>query len=104
MNMPGNIKCCILSYSTHIATAEPDNHDDDDFFAFTAQQCTQPDMVSSLSAALSELALTELMINSINPKTPATTVTCLESKTAIPKKRKKNRGATKNSELVKLIC
>ena len=102
--MPGNIKCCILSYSTHIAAAEPDNHNDDDFFAFTAQQHTQPDMASSLSAAFSELALTELAINSINPETPATTVTRSESKTAIPKNRKKKRGATKNSELVEFTC
>ena len=96
-NMPGDIKHHIFSYSTHIATAEPDDHDNDDFFTFTPQQCTQPIMAPSLSAAFSELALTELVINSIDP---ATTVTHLESKTVIPKKRKKKRGATKNSELI----
>ena len=91
VNMPGDVKCHILSYSTHIATAEPDDHDNDDLFAFTAQQHTKPIMASSLSAAFSELALTELAINSIDLETPTTTVTHSESKTVIPKNRKKKR-------------
>ena len=102
VNMLGNVKCHILSYSAQIATMEPDDDGggggDGDFFAFTAQQCTEPNMASLLSAGFSKLALTELTINSINPEAPTTTVTHSESKTVILKKRKKKRGAIKNSE------
>jgi hypothetical protein len=98
--MPDDVKHRILNYSTHIATMEPDNHNDDDLFAFVAQQHTKPNMASSLSTGFSELALTELTLNLINAETPITTVTCsADSKTTTPKKKKK-KGGIKKLELV----
>jgi hypothetical protein len=96
--MPDDVKRRILDHSAHIATAEPDDHNDDNFFAFAAQQRTKPDMASSLSTAFSELALTELTLNLINAET--TVARSTDSETATPKKKKKKKGATKKLEPV----
>jgi len=92
-NMPDDVKRRILDHSTHIATIEPDDCNNNGLFAFTAQQHIKSDMPVPLSTAFSELALTELRLNSINADTATTNVTrSADCVAATHKKRKKKKG------------
>ena len=58
VNMPDDIKCCILNHSAHIATIDRDDHNNNDLFVFAVDH--RPNRPTSLTTAFSDLALTKI--------------------------------------------
>jgi hypothetical protein len=97
--MPDDVKCHILNHSAHTATMDPDNHSNNDLFAFTADH--RPNRPTLLTTAFSDLALTEFTLDStiVNTATTTTAQSVADSTIATPRKKKKKKTSAKKLEL-----
>ena len=94
VNMPNDIKCCILNHSAHIATIDQDDHNNNDLFVFAVDH--GPNRPTSLTTTFSDLALTKFTLDSTNVNTVTTTTAQSVADSMIATPRKKGKIGAKS--------